>query len=128
MPADKQDCVIAVVDDDPRVRESLEELFYSAGIPYISFHSAEAALQYGGLDSICCLITDLRMPGINGIEFHRRIKALFPALPVIYVTAHHDDEAHRDALDRGAFGFFYKPFDAEELLSAVDAALEQSRT
>lgn len=68
------------------------------------------------------------MPGINGIEFHRRIKTLLPALPVIFVTAHHDEEAHQNALDRGAFGFFYKPFDGEELLNTIDAALRWGRT
>jgi FixJ family two-component response regulator len=128
LAADKQDRIVAVVDDDPRVRESLEQLFDSAGIAHISFHSAEEALQYRGLESIGCLITDVRMPGIDGCELHRRMAAALPTLPVIFVTAHHDDEVRRNALDRGAFTFFYKPFDGEELLNAVDAAVRQKRT
>lgn len=127
MAADKQVRIVAVVDDDPRVRESLEQLFDSAGIAHISFHSAEEVLQYKGLDSIGCLITDVRMPGIDGCELQRRITATLPALPVIFVTAHHDDEVRRSVLDHGAFAFFYKPFDGEELLNTTDAALRLSR-
>jgi FixJ family two-component response regulator len=128
LAADKQDHIVAVVDDDPRVRESLEQLFDSAGIAHISFHSAEEALQYGGLTSIRCLITDVRMPGIDGCELQRRMTAALPTLPIIFVTADHDDEVRRNTLYQGAVAFFYKPFDGEELLNTVDAAVRQSRT
>lgn len=126
MAADKQDPIVAVVDDDPRVRESLEQLFDSAGIAHISFHSAEEAL-HRGLGSIGCLITDVRMPGIDGCELQRRMTAIIPTLPVIFVTAHHNDEVRRSVLDQGAFAFFYKPFDGEELLNTVDVALRRGR-
>jgi FixJ family two-component response regulator len=112
-----------VVDDDPRVRESLERLLDSAAIKTRSFRSAEEALRPGGLEAICCLITDVRMPGMDGWELKRHTAIAFPALPVIFVTAHHDENLRQRALSMGAFAFLYKPFDAEELLSAVDAAL-----
>jgi FixJ family two-component response regulator len=123
LPADKQNRIVAVVDDDPRVREALEHLFDSAGIEHRSFASAEEALQYGGLESIDCLIADVRMSGIDGRELQQRLSARLPKLPLIFVTAHHDAEIRQDILSRGAFAFVYKPFDGEELLNIVDAAL-----
>jgi FixJ family two-component response regulator len=121
--ADKQHRIVAVVDDDPRVREALEHLFDAAGIEHRSFASAEEALEQGELESINCLISDVRMPGIDGCELQRRLAATFPALPVIFVTAHHDDEIRQNVLARGAVAFLYKPFDGEELLNLVDAAM-----
>jgi FixJ family two-component response regulator len=123
LPANKQHHIVAVVDDDPRVRESLDHLFDSAGMEHRSFASAEEVLRSGGLEEISCLITDVRMPGIDGCELQRRLSASLPKLPVIFVTAHHDDAVRRDVLSRGAFAFLYKPFDGEELLDMVHAAL-----
>ena len=124
MPVDKQHRIVAVVDDDPRVREALEHLLDSAGIEHRSFASAEEVLRHGGLASIDCLIADVRMPGINGCELQRRLRATLPALPIIFVTAHHDDEVRQEMLRHGAFAFLYKPFDGEELLNIVDAAVK----
>ena len=123
----QQHCIIALVDDDARVRESLKHLLYSAGIEPRLFRSAEEALQPGGLDSVCCLVTDVRMPGIDGCELQRRVAAIFPALPVIFVTAHPDDKVRNNALAQGAFAFLYKPVDGEEFLGTVDAAVKWSR-
>lgn len=123
MVARRQQCTVAVVDDDLWVRESLEYLLDSAAIKTRSFCSAEEALRPGGLDAICCLITDVSMPGMDGLELKRHTAIAYPALPVIFVTAHHDEELRQRALNMGAFAFFYKPFDAEELLGAVDEAL-----
>jgi FixJ family two-component response regulator len=128
LASDKQHSIVAVVDDDPRVRESLKDLLDSAGIETRSFTSAEEALQPGGLEEVRCLITDVRMPGIDGRELQRRVTATLPALPVIFVTAHHDDEVRRNALAQGAFAFLYKPVDGEELLDTIDAALRWIRT
>jgi FixJ family two-component response regulator len=122
-----QHCIVALVDDDARVRESLKHLLYSAGIESRSFSSAEEALQRGALDSVCCLVTDVRMTGIDGCELHRRVAVLLPALPVIFVTAHPDDEVRNHALTQGAFAFLCKPVDGEEFLSVVDAAVKWSR-
>jgi FixJ family two-component response regulator len=123
----QQHCIVALVDDDARVRESLKHLLYSAGIETRSFSSAEEALQPGVLDSVCCLVTDVRMPGIDGCELQRRVKAILPALPVIFVTAHPDDHVRDHALTQGAFRFLYKPVDGEEFLRTVDAAVKWNR-
>jgi FixJ family two-component response regulator len=123
----QQHCIVALVDDDARVRESLEHLLYSAGIETRSFRSAEEALQPGELDSVSCLVTDVRMPGIDGCELHRRVAATLPALPVIFVTAHPDDGVRGHALTQGAFAFLYKPVDGEEFLSTVNAAVKWGR-
>ena len=123
----QQHCIVALVDDDARVQESLEHLLYSAGIEPRLFRSAEVALQPGELDSVCCLVTDVRMPGIDGCELQRRVAAMFPALPVVFVTAHPDDEVRSQAIAQGAFAFLYKPVDGEEFLGTVDAAVKWSR-
>ena len=128
MAVDEQFRIVAVVDDDPRVRESLESLFDSAGIETRLFKSGEEALRPESLKKIGCLITDVRMPGIDGCELQRRLKASSPILPIIFVTAHHDDEVRQSALSQGAFAFLYKPFDGEELLLAVDAALQRGHS
>jgi FixJ family two-component response regulator len=73
-----------------------------------------------------CLITDVRMPGINGIELQRRIRTERPKLPVIFISAHNDDETRQRALDEGAASFLYKPSDAEELLEAIRVAVTNS--
>jgi FixJ family two-component response regulator len=123
----QQNCIVALVDDDARVRESLEHLLYSAGIEPRLFRSAEEALQPRELDSVCCLVTDVRMPGIDGCELQRRVAAMFPSLPVVFVTAHPDDEVRSHAIAQGAFAFLYKPVDGEEFLGTVDAAVRWSR-
>jgi FixJ family two-component response regulator len=111
------------VDDDFRVRESIESLVESAGYAPRVFASAEEFLQSGTLVSAICLITDVRMPGMDGIELQRRIRLERPRLPVIFVTAHYDEQTQKQAIDEGAVGFLYKPFDAGELLKAIEAAL-----
>ena len=123
----QQHCIVALVDDDARVRESLKHLLYSAGIEPRLFRSAEEALQPGELDSVCCLVTDVVMPGIDGCELQRRVAAMFPALPVVFVTGHPDNEVRSHAIAQGSFAFLYKPVDGEEFLGTVDAAMKWSR-
>jgi FixJ family two-component response regulator len=117
--------IVAVVDDDSRIRESIESLVESAGYSALVFSSAEKFLQSGGLAGTCCLIADVRMPGIDGLELQRRIRLQRPALPVIFITAHYDENVRQLALDQGAVCFFYKPFNAAELLGAVKTALRE---
>jgi len=118
--------VVVGVDDDFRVRESVERLVESAGYAHLVFSSAEEFLQSGTLAIANCLITDVRMPGMDGIELQRRIRLDRPDLPVIFISAHQDDEARQRALDEGAVRFLYKPFDGAELLRAIEAALKDS--
>jgi FixJ family two-component response regulator len=117
---------VVAVDDDFRVRESIESLVESAGYVPLMFSSAEEFLQSGRLVGAKCLITDVRMPGMNGIELQRRIRAERPELPVIFISAHNDDEIRQRAFDEGATSFLYKPFDALELLEAIRVALANS--
>jgi FixJ family two-component response regulator len=115
--------IVAAVDDDFRVRESIASLVESAGYTSLVFSSAEEFLQSGTLAAAGCMITDVRMPGMDGLELQRRVRIERPELAVIFISAHHDEETRRRALDQGAAGFLYKPFDAAELLGTVDLAL-----
>jgi FixJ family two-component response regulator len=126
--ADLSKSIVAVVDDDPRVRESLESLIASAGLTARVFSSAEDFLGGGHLAAAGCLITDVRMPGLDGVTLQRHVRSVRPDLPVIFITAHHDDEVERRAVAEGAACFLRKPFDAGELLRATRAALSESST
>jgi FixJ family two-component response regulator len=118
--------LVVGVDDDFRVRESIKSLVESAGYVAFVFSSAEEFLQSGTLAGAICLVTDVRMPGMDGIELQRCIRLERPELPVIFISAHHDDEARQRALDEGAVGFLYKPFDGAEMLRAIGGALSDS--
>lgn len=115
--------VVVGVDDDFRVRESIESLVESAGYTPQVFASAEAFLKSGTLAAAKCVITDVRMPGMDGIELQRRIRIEHPKLPVIFITAHYDEDTRQRALDDGAVEFLCKPFDAVGLLKAIQTAL-----
>ena len=115
--------IVAVVDDDFRVRESLESLIESAGYEPVVFSSAEDFLQSGTLTAAICVITDVRMAGMDGIELQRRIRLEHPKLPVVFITAHKtSDEIQKQALDEGAVDFLYKPFNAADLLELIQTA------
>src|SRR5579872_1727390 len=94
--------IVAAVDDDFRIRESMASLLESAGYAPVVFSSAEAFLESGTLAAATCVITDVRMPGMDGIELQRRIRRERPALPVILISAHYDAEVRRTAIDEGA--------------------------
>src|SRR5579863_1661052 len=101
--------IVAAVDDDFRVRESIKSLLESAGFAPVVFSSAEGFLQSGTLAAARCVITDVRMPGMSGIELQRRIRLERPTLPVILISARHNDEIRQKAIDDGALDFLYKP-------------------
>jgi FixJ family two-component response regulator len=113
--------VIAIVDDDRVVLESLEDLLESAGYQPLLFGSGDAFLTSGALHSVSCLITDVSMPGMNGLALERHVRRDRPALPVILITGH--DAAWRQAQSfapaRDADLLFRKPLDGEALLAAV---------
>jgi FixJ family two-component response regulator len=118
--------IVAAVDDDFRVRESIASLMESAGYTPVVFSSAEEFLQSGTLAAAGCMITDVRMPGMDGLELQRRVRLERPELAVILISAHYDEETRRRALDQGAAGFLNKPFDAAELLGKIELALSES--
>jgi FixJ family two-component response regulator len=116
--------LISVVDDDESVRESLEGLIRSVGFRGKVFASAEEFLKSNHLDDIDCLILDVRMPGMSGIELYDHLLANHFVIPVIFITAHGSDEAVRSQLmNRGAVDYLLKPFSEEALLNAIDKAL-----
>ena len=116
--------LISVVDDDDSVRESLSGLMRSVGFGVTVFASAEEFLNSSHLSDTNCLILDVRMPGMNGLELQRRLAASHRSIPVIFITAHGDEEARVRALNGGAVEYLLKPFSEEALLKAIDTALK----
>ncbi len=119
--------IVAAVDDDFRVRESMKSLLESAGYAPLVFSSAEEFLQSGSLATATCVISDVRMPGMDGIELQRRIRLERPMLPVILISGHYNAEVRQTAIDEGAIDVLYKPFDAADLLKIIQAAVTKSR-
>jgi FixJ family two-component response regulator len=114
--------VVAVVDDDPRVLESLHDLLESAGHDVRLFGSANALLENGAFADMDCLISDIGMPDMDGWELQRLAHVARPELPVILITGRHGTD-QASAASRGSQGFFSKPFDVQELLATVAKAL-----
>jgi FixJ family two-component response regulator len=115
--------LVAIVDDDDSVRGTLQELLRSAGFPSRGFESAEAFLGSGHQHETACLITDIRMPGMSGLELQARLNAEHCRIPTIFITAHGDEEMRLQALRAGAVEFLPKPFDDEVLVESVREAL-----
>ena len=112
--------MIAIVDDDQRMIESLEELLESAGHTALAFSSAQALLNSRVLSGIDCLITDIGMPGMDGFELQRVVLDKRPDLPVILITGHHELSELSQVKSKL---FFRKPFDGQVLLAAIGDAL-----
>lgn len=119
------DSIIYVIDDDDAVRQSLEFLLKTAGITVRGFESARAFLEVMPDIRSGCVITDVRMPDITGIELLQRVKEINPDLPVIVITGHGDISLAVEAMKIGAVDFLEKPFDDDLLLAAVQAALSR---
>ena len=115
--------LIAVVDDDELVRGALQRLLKASGLGTVSFGSAEDLLKSGQLPDIACLIVDIRMPGMSGLELQAKLKAERCRIPIIFITAHGDAKMRTQAMRDGAVKFLAKPFDNTVLLEAVHAAL-----
>jgi FixJ family two-component response regulator len=118
---------ISVVDDDAAVREAVKGLLKSAGFRAEAFASAEDILSSGRLTGTACLILDIRMPGMSGIEFQEQLIASGCLVPIIFITAHADEEARARALKRGAIACLPKPFGDDALLDAVAKAIGTTR-
>jgi CheY-like chemotaxis protein len=120
--------LIGVVDDDPLVLESFEELLAAGGYRVLAFPSAEAFLDADGFQQVDCLISDIGMPVMNGWELLQIARTEYPELPVILITAR-DEEHLREAIEsKGARSLFGKPFDGTELLSTLDAILRPGQS
>jgi FixJ family two-component response regulator len=117
--------LVAIVDDDDSVRGTLKELLRAAGFTSRTFESAEDFLGSGDQQETACLITDIRMPGMSGLELQARLNAEKCRIPTIFITAHGDEEMRFRALRAGAVEFLSKPFDDEVLVESVRAALNR---
>ena len=115
--------VISIVDDDESVREAIESLMKSVGYIAKVFPSAGAFLRSGHLADTGCLILDVQMPGMSGLELQKSLVASKCRVPIIFISAHSDAEARARALEAGAVGFLQKPFSEDALLSAINSSL-----
>jgi FixJ family two-component response regulator len=120
-----KDLLISVVEDDHSVRASIGRLMRSFGYPVEDFPSAVAFIGSPRLDDTRCLIADVHMPLMTGIELHRWLVDAGRAIPTILITAYPDSVARADALNDGVVGYLHKPFNAEDLLRCVRTALER---
>jgi len=116
--------LIVIVDDDELVRQALESVVKAAGFTTETFGSAEAFLDSIPMNSATCLILDVRLPGMSGIELQRRLRARNSGIPIIFVTAHGNASTRDRAMEDGATRFLNKPVRRQTLLDAIHAALE----
>ena len=115
--------MVAVVDDDDLMRTALVGLLKSAGLLAQAFASADEFLKSGNQHNTACLITDIRMPGMSGLELQAKLNADHCWIPTIFITAHGDAKMRMQAMKAGAMDFLAKPFDDEVLLESVRAAM-----
>jgi two-component system response regulator TtrR len=118
------DRVVYVVDDDDAVRNAVSLLFRTAALEVETYSSAAAFLQGARLDRRCCVLLDIRMPGMTGTDLHDELRGRGVRAPVIFITGHGDIPMAVEAMRKGAYDFIEKPFDDEHVLSQVLNALE----
>ena len=117
--------LIAIVDDDESVLRSLQDLIESDGLTALCFGSSEQFLDSEARNQAACLIADIRLPGISGLELQERLKAERCGIPIIFVTAHGDAKMRTRAMRDGALEFLSKPFNDAVLLEVVHAAVKR---
>jgi FixJ family two-component response regulator len=118
---------VLVIDDDASVRRALQRLLRAAGYSVQAFPSAAVYLEEPASAPPACLVLDVRMPGMTGIELQQKLRGTARDLPIVFVTGHGDDEIRSQALGGGAVEFLNKPLDEAVLLAAIERALERSR-
>jgi FixJ family two-component response regulator len=116
--------MVAVVEDDESYRAAVQRLLKSAGLPVRSFASAEDFLKSGQQEETGCLIADIQMPGMSGLDLQAKLNADRCPIPIIFITAHGDEEMRLQAMRAGAVKFLAKPFDGAILLESVRVALK----
>src|ERR1700722_16927720 len=125
MRPDRESKVIAIVDDDGSMRSALQGLLKAVGLSSMAFEAAEDFLGSGNHRETACLIADIRMPGMSGLELQARLNTENCRIPTIFITAHGDEEMRLQAMRAGAVEFLLKPFDDEVLVESVRAALNR---
>jgi FixJ family two-component response regulator len=123
MPVDQKSKLIAIIDDDEAMQDSLRDLLEAAGLAAHSFGSAEEFLKSDSHPKAACLIVDIRMPKMSGLELQAKLKEEEYDVPIIFITAHGDARMRIQAMRRGAVEFLAKPFDHQLLLKRVRSAL-----
>src|SRR5271165_4761544 len=116
--------LVVVVDDDDSMRSAVQDLLEAVGLPAKGFASAEEFLSSGKQQETACLIADIRMPGMSGLELQAQLNAERCNIPIIFITGHGDEQLRMQALRAGAVEFMAKPFNDEAMLESVRAALE----
>lgn len=119
--------LIVIVDDDASMRDALTSLLRSVGWRTAGFASAEAFLQSGQVHTTACLLLDVQLPGVSGLELQRQLRSRQARMPIIFITAYGNEAMRAEALQAGAVAFFAKPFDDTALLEAIHAALAPDR-
>ena len=120
---ERKEKIVAIIEDDESYRVAVQRLLKSAGLPVQSFDSAEAFLNSGQQHETGCLIADIRMPGMSGLELQSKLNSDHCPIPTIFITAHGDEKMRMQAMRGGAVKFLTKPFDGEALLDSVRVAL-----
>jgi FixJ family two-component response regulator len=115
--------LFAIIDDDVAIREALQDLLRSCGYRALSFGSAEDFLERADPETVSCIILDMRMPGMNGLELQNVLKGAGSRTPIIFMTSQSDDATRVAAISAGAHDFLAKPVDDEVLLDSIRAAL-----
>jgi FixJ family two-component response regulator len=126
-PMRQPDAVIAIVDDDLSVREGLETLIRSAGWRVETFASAQEFLACPRAEAPSCLILDLQLPGLSGLDLQKRMAELELEIPIVFLTGHGNIPASVQAMKAGAVEFLTKPFDEQDLLRTIEEAIERDR-
>ena len=119
---------VFVIDDDPSIRRSIQGLLKSVGLRSEAFNSAQEFLARRGADGPSCLILDVRLPGLSGLDFQRQLADAGIQIPIIFITAHGDIPMSVKAMKSGAVEFLTKPFHDQDLLDAIQQALERDHT
>jgi FixJ family two-component response regulator len=123
----ESNAIIAIVDDDSSAREGLESLIQSAGWRAETFASAQDFLDRPGAEAPSCLVLDLQLPGLSGLDLQKRMAEVGLEIPIVFLTGHGNIPASVKAMKAGAVEFLTKPFDEEELLQAIQEAIQRDR-
>ena len=121
-----EDYIVYVVDDDIRIREALRELFTSLDVPSVTFGSVAEYVEHTKPDLPACLILDVELPGISGLDFRRQLRDAYHP-PIVFITGHGDIPSSVRAIKDGAVDFLPKPFSQPDLIAAIDAAIARDR-
>ena len=123
----ESDAIIAIVDDDPSVRQGLQRLIRSAGWKPETFATAQEFLDRPRAEAPSCLVLDLQLPGLSGLDLQKQMAEVGLATPIVFLTGHGDIPASVKAMKAGAVEFLTKPFDERDLLQAIQEAVERDR-